>query len=285
VFDVIARPLFRPLFKPLFRGLSGIGNELLVNNDFTNGTSDWYPIRGESLLSVVGGNLVSAANGVATFGAGQQVDNLVVGDDYEFSATATCSNSSATVALRAVDSATLTSTNPLSVSGTGSVTANNTFTAVATTMYVGALAASHANTERVTNGDFTNGASDWQLSGHWVIGSNTAQMPATSSYLPLYQNDVFEALKTYVLNFDVIAVTGKIIVYEISNGAAANAVEITNFETTGAKQIIFTTSSLSRALAFARFNPINSSCTIDNVSVREQSTITIDSGISLKKIN
>ena len=111
--------------------------------------ADWYSPKSASSLSIINNKLVSIADSTSAFGAAQQIDNLVVGKTYSFIATATCSNSSATVSL--VVSASADVTSPIfNTQATGSVTANNTFTATATTHYVGSVVTGHAANDTVT---------------------------------------------------------------------------------------------------------------------------------------
>ena len=127
---------------------------------------------------------------------------------------------------------------------------------------------SQEGAEEVTNGDFATD-SDWFKSSFWTISGGTASMPSTSSYLPLYQNDVTIAGKTYVLNFDIVSITGIIKATSINNGAASGEITLGEYSTIGNKKITFTTQSGRESIAFARVVGNTSSCTIDNVSVKE----------------
>ena len=120
---------------------------------------------------------------------------------------------------------------------------------------------------QVTNGDFATD-SDWFKSSFWTISGGTASMPSTSSYLPLYQNDVTIAGKTYVLNFDIVSITGIIKATSLNNGAASGEITLGEYSTIGNKKITFTTQSGGESIAFARVVGNTASCTIDNVSVQ-----------------
>ena len=122
--------------------------------------------------------------------------------------------------------------------------------------------------ELVTNGDFATD-SDWFKSSFWTISGGTASMPSTSSYLPLYQNDVTIGGKTYVLNFDIVSIIGTIKATSINNGAAAGEITLGEYSTIGNKKITFTAQSGGKSIAFARVVGVIASCTIDNVSVKE----------------
>lgn len=111
--------------------------------------ADWYSPKSASSLSIINNKLVSIADSTAAFGVAQQIDNLVIGNVYSFIATATCSNSSATVSL--VVSASADVSSPIfNKQATGSVTADDTFTATATTHYVGTVVTGHAANDTVT---------------------------------------------------------------------------------------------------------------------------------------
>ena len=103
--------------------------------------ADWYSPRSNSSLSIINNKLVSIADSTNTFGAAQQIDNLIVGKAYRFVGTATCSNSSANVIFR-VSPVSNVDSSFFNTNATGSVTANDTFIATATTLYVGVIVGS-----------------------------------------------------------------------------------------------------------------------------------------------
>jgi hypothetical protein len=117
-------------------------NDLVSNNAFNN-TTDWSSPRSSSTISVVSNKLRSTAISTDTFGSVITLTGLEIGGVYLFKGSATSNNASATVRLRVVDSSTLTSSNPLNLSGSGSVSANNQFIANATTMYMGTIVTGH----------------------------------------------------------------------------------------------------------------------------------------------
>jgi len=113
----------------------------------------WYSARGVSSLSIINNKLVSIADSTLIFGAAQQVDNLIIGNVYTIACTATCSNSSAEVYIRASTNSNLAGTNAFqdfNANATGTVTANSTFTATATTLSVGVIVNNHAANDTVT---------------------------------------------------------------------------------------------------------------------------------------
>ena len=143
--------------------------------------ADWYSPRGASSLSIINNKLVSIADSTATFGAAQQIDNLIVGNVYSFIATSTCNNNSATVSL--VVSASADVTSPIfNKQAAGGVTANDTFIATATTHYVGTVVTGHAandtvtidagiTVKEITNYAEANAASEIEYSQENVFGS------------------------------------------------------------------------------------------------------------------
>ena len=178
--------------------------ELLDNNTFTNGTTDWYSPRSASSLSIINNKLVSIADSAATFGAAQPIDNLIVGNAYRFVGTATCSNSSAQVYLRVGTDFSIGVYIFQTSGGVGGVSTIDTqFIATATTMYFGMVVTNHAANDTVTidagitvkeitnyteanaddtwvgsnelvvNGDFAT-ASDWSASTGWSISGGAA---------------------------------------------------------------------------------------------------------------
>jgi len=159
--------------------------------------ADWYSPRNLASLSIINNKLVSIADGTAVFGAAQQVDNLIVGNVYKIIGKASCSNISANVIFRVSGSSNIFNPIIFETSALGNVTVNTTFTATATTMYIGTLVTGHAandtvtidagitvkeitnyteanaaseieysqenvfGAEEVVNGDFANGSSGW----------------------------------------------------------------------------------------------------------------------------
>jgi surface protein len=111
--------------------------------------ADWYSPKSASSLSIIDNKLVSIADSTAIFGAAQQINNLVVGNVYSFIATATCNNNSATVSL-VVSAGAVVGSPIFNKQATGSVTADDAFTATATTHYVGTVVTGHAANDTVT---------------------------------------------------------------------------------------------------------------------------------------
>jgi hypothetical protein len=115
------------------------GSEEISNNDYTNGTTDWYSTRNNSILTVNGGKLRSTTLVVATIGQAQELTGLTIGQAYLLkNATVTASLASETVRIRVAPSADLSEATNQAI-GTGTVTFDAIFFATATTMYVGTV--------------------------------------------------------------------------------------------------------------------------------------------------
>ena len=143
--------------------------------------ADWYSPRGNSSLSIINNKLVSIAGSTAVFGAGQQVDNLIVGNVYKMKARSTCNNAAATMFLTASASTVLTPS-VIFTQGTSTVLIDSLFTATATTMYFGVVVNGHAandtvtidagiTVKEITNYTEANAASEIEYSQENVFGS------------------------------------------------------------------------------------------------------------------
>jgi hypothetical protein len=117
------------------------GSEEITNNDYSNGTTDWYSTRNNSILTVNGGKLRSTTLVGATIGQAQELTGLTIGQAYLLkNATVTASLATETVSIRVAPSAALNETTN-EATGTGTVTFDAIFFATATTMYVGTVCA------------------------------------------------------------------------------------------------------------------------------------------------
>ena len=110
----------------------------------------------------------------------------------------------------------------------------------------------------VTNGDFSNGSTDWTLQNGWELGSNDMVfIPSASSYRKLFQVNFLTIGKVYKLSFEIKS---------ISAGSIANfEPNSPSFNTVGVKTQVFT----------ATFDDLylepttDANLTIDNISVKE----------------
>jgi surface protein len=201
--------------------------------------ADWYSPRSGSSLSIINNKLVSIVDSTATFGAAQQVDNLIIGNSYKIVGKATCSNSSATVYIR-VGTTYNVNDLPFNITGTGSVTANATFIATATTHYVGTIVTGHAandtvtidagitvkevtnyatanaaseieysqenvfGSEEVVNGDFADGDSNWIYnSSIFIVNTSGAKHIANAGAGVLKQNKTRNSGTAYLVSVEV----------------------------------------------------------------------------------
>jgi len=196
--------------------------------------ADWYSPRSASSLSIINNKLVSIADSTAVFGAGQQVDNLIVGNVYKMKARSTCNNAAATMFLSVSVDATL-SPSVIFTQGTSTALIDNLFTATATTMYFGVVVSGHVandtvtidagitvkeitnyteanaaseieysqenvfGAEEVVNGDFANGSSGW--TGLEVVNGYARVNSASSGSQSLTLTNG----KTYRLTLDINA--------------------------------------------------------------------------------
>jgi hypothetical protein len=126
---------------------------------------------------------------------------------------------------------------------------------------------SNLGSEKVVNGDFSDGDANW-IQGTWVVidGVNTNN----GSNGPLYQSGIFESGKYYVVDFDIHINSGSVTIREGSNG---NGYTISSASDT--KRIIIG----GTASSYVGYLQIYSSAFdgyIDNVSVKEVTSIPIE---------
>jgi len=168
--------------------------------------------------------------------------------------------------------------------GIGSITQNITF-GTGTHTYVGtAITTSlqfysntsttidnvsvRATTELITNGDFSTD-SDWEKSDFWTISSETAVMPSTSQYQPLYQYDLsLIPGKKYVATIDVSAITGEIKFDTAKiDGEGISEGDGIIISSTGTHSLTFVAESDQDGIGVARRSS-PASCTVNSISVR-----------------
>jgi len=96
-------------------------------------------------------------------------------------------------------------------------------------------------------------------------------MSATTSYLPLYQYNLgLTTGKRYVASVDVTAISGQLKFDTTrSDGTDISGSDGVIITTTGTHTFTFTTESDQDGIGIARNDGINSSCTIDNISIYE----------------
>ena len=268
--------------------------------------ADWYSPRSASSLSIINNKLVSIADSTATFGAAQQIDNLIIGNHYKIVGKAVVSNSAATVRIRVGSTYNLNDL-PFNITATGSVTANTTFIATATTHYVGTIVTGHAandtvtinagitvkeitnyteanaaseieysqenvfGSEEVVNGDFSNGTVDWDA-------LSSASLSVSQGALRITNVGANFGKATQQIN----TITGK--AYELTfNGISRNLDSRVRVGTTpagtnilsnltwniGYNRFVFITSTTVPYVTFVGDGVDGSFIEIDNVSVKE----------------
>ena len=256
--------------------------------------ADWYSPRSNSSLSIINNKLVSIAGSTGQFGAAQQVDNLIIGNTYKIVGTATCSNSAASVYIRVSPVSNVDGT-LFTVNSTGSVTANATFIATATTHYVGTIVTGHAandtvtvdagislteitnyteanaaseieysqenvfGSEEVVNGDFATDLSGWSVTnptGVTVEWTSNGMRILTDGTGGGASQSILEIGKTYLIEFDYTAVSGSLKLDAIIN----------TLDTTKKYSIVKTATQIP--LTFYRQSGTAEGI-IDNVSVKE----------------
>ena len=109
----------------------------------------------------------------------------------------------------------------------------------------------------VTNGDFSNGSTDWTLQNGWSLGSNDVEFnTSVSAYRKLFQENFLTIGSHYKLTFEIKS---------ISAGSIANFGYSGSFDTIGVKTQIFTAIYDDLYL-----EPTNDAVlTIDNIKVEE----------------
>ena len=116
--------------------------------------------------------------------------------------------------------------------------------------------------ELVTNGDFSNGSTNWGLTGGTSIIANQANiLSVTGEYAGITQSNILEVGKQYTVTYDVIATDGQ----DLKNNLGGHTFPAA---TTGSKSSIYTADEVN----FVMKRPTPGSpanITVDNVSVKE----------------
>jgi len=261
--------------------------------------ADWYSPRSASSLSIINNKLVSIADSTAVFGAGQQVDNLIVGNVYKMKARSTCNNAAATMFLSVSVDATL-SPSVIFTQGTSTALIDNLFTATATTMYFGVVVSGHAANDTVTidagitvkevtnyteanaaseieysqenvfgselvvNGDFSNSTANWLSNGTSILSVVNGVMEIDRNggqqFKQCYQDITTIIGKNYIFNADIIYKTNSINIY-------IDGVEVA--EQWDGASLFFTATSTTTEIGIYPSYSIDATAKIDNVSVKE----------------
>lgn len=126
------------------------------------------------------------------------------------------------------------------------------------------------STELVTNGTFDTDISGWsQTASGWVYGTNNVTNTTGSNGELLYQSISTVAGQTYLLTFDVVSLSGTLQVSVRDSSVFGTTLAGTDQTTTGSKTYIFTAATTTTVI---RFGDYFTSCTLDNISVKEASS-------------
>jgi len=213
----------------------GGGTNLLSNADFTTNTTGWTATT--STLAIVSNELQLTPNGGVNGFANQQVDNLVVGRSYSASITVTSdagnlsrlyigttanandvtfkmSMGVGTHTLSFVATATTHHFALVVGGGTGQVTKfDNARLYEAKDISVTGITKSDgtfSQPELVTNGDFSNGTTDWIASGSTLsVSGGQLTVADNGGYTKAYQGISTIIGETYELSVDQVSVTGQ----------------------------------------------------------------------------
>ena len=122
------------------------------------------------------------------------------------------------------------------------------------------------SSELQPNGDFSSGSTGWIIAGDWVIQNNRAEKLTNTANSNLGTSVSVEANKSYLVTFNIISVSGSVIVQTAS---ASNA-NLVAFTSTGSVSCIITAASVlagSRVIVFRSVTA--STAVIDNISIKE----------------
>lgn len=122
------------------------------------------------------------------------------------------------------------------------------------------------SSELQPNGDFSSGSTGWTVAGDWVIQNNRAEKLTNTANSNLGTSISVEANKSYLVTFDIISVTGQIIVQTASSSNA----NLIGFTSAGSVRCVITAASVltgSRVIVFRAVTA--STAVIDNVSIKE----------------
>lgn len=124
--------------------------------------------------------------------------------------------------------------------------------------------------ELITNGTFDSDISGWsQTASGWVYGTNNVTNTTGSNGELLYQSISTVAGQTYLLTFDVVSLSGTLQVSIRDSSVFGTTLAGTDQTTTGSKTYIFTAATTTTVI---RFGDYFTSCTLDNISVKEASS-------------
>ncbi len=265
------------------------GSELVVNGDFTTDSdwtkgSGWTIVNGEAVHTGSGdyieqGSLVQGKNYrvviVVTQASGSGFPQIYMGglttamtspNTYTFDITA---QSGDKIKLRAVgvsckvDSISvkeiLVADGDFNFARSSSATRVNSEGLIETAQIIGS--------ELVTNGDFSNGSTNWILSSNTsVINEELVIDALNGSYQYARQNFNTIVGKNYKLEFEITDINSGGKIQLLYNN---NVIGLSAYNSVGTYTLYFTSTNANSFLEIKRFFPSNTRITIDNVSVKE----------------
>ena len=121
-------------------------------------------------------------------------------------------------------------------------------------------------TELITNGDFTNGAIGWTISGTWALDGTAVRGTSAGVLTQFYQLDVYTpSNKTYVVSFEIISISAGGVTIELNSAEVSEV-----FTTIGVKTVSLDSTGGNGHLTIRGVNGNLFSGVIDNVSVKEE---------------
>ena len=140
-----------------------------------------------------------------------------------------------------------------------------------------AISTQALGSEEVTNGDFTNGAIGWTISGTWALDGTAVRGTSAGVLTQFYQLDVYTpSNKTYVVSFEIISISAGGVTIELNSAEVSEV-----FTTIGVKTVSLDSTGGNGHLTIRGVNGNLFSGVIDNVSVKEIATSYLTQAVSL----
>lgn len=119
--------------------------------------------------------------------------------------------------------------------------------------------------EKVTNGDFSDGANDWTLGTGWSVSGGKAECIGNASHTTLTQSEAFVGGKTYKVTFDIVVDSGNFVIQLLGGGSDSG----NTISSTQNKYTEYIKASANRSSFGIRSNDGNGIGSIDNISIIE----------------
>ena len=126
--------------------------------------------------------------------------------------------------------------------------------------------------EKVVNGDFSNGSTDWTLENGWSIGLNKATYDGLGNSKEINQDVVTEPNKTYLIKYEIKDIQAtKQAYFNISGGGSGSPlIQPYTLHNVGSYEFYYNSSVSGDILKFNALNSSNGgSFSITNISVKE----------------